>query len=67
MNLYIRESAMRKCRKKKGYTICQVAEITGISKTRISDLENGLTKPHDNEINIMTDIYKVKTNDLLGY
>lgn len=57
---------IKKAREDAGYTQTQVSQITGISQTIISNLENGNREPSLENLCILIDFYEVPAYYILG-
>lgn len=57
---------IKKARLDAGYTQNQVAELTGISQSILSNLEKGKREPSIENLGILADFYEVSIDWLLG-
>ncbi len=57
---------LRKVREERGITLTEVAERTGISKSTLSRLENGLRRPSLELLLPLAQTYRVPLDDLVG-
>jgi transcriptional regulator with XRE-family HTH domain len=58
---------LRLVRRKKGYTLDRLAEISGISKRMISHYETRAKRPSLDKINILADALNVSIDELTGH
>lgn len=56
----------KECRKQKGLSQKQVAELLGIYQSNISDWENDVSRPSYENLIDLAEIYEVSIYDLLG-
>lgn len=56
----------KECRKQKGLSQKQVAELLGIYQSNISDWENDISRPSYENLIDLAEIYEVSIYDLLG-
>jgi transcriptional regulator with XRE-family HTH domain len=70
MNMKVSDSdfghRLRATRKVRGYTLDQLAEISGISKRMISHYETQVKRPSIDKIRILADALHVSINDLIA-
>lgn len=64
-NSFFGES-LRKVRKQRGYTMEQLAEISGISKRMIGHYETQVKRPALDKIQILAKALNVSANELMG-
>lgn len=57
---------LKEFRKKRGLTQLQLAQLTGLSKQVISNLERNYTQPNSNQINLLAKTLNTTTYELLG-
>jgi transcriptional regulator with XRE-family HTH domain len=57
---------LRSVRKKKGYTLARLADISGISKRMIGHYETQVKRPSIDKIKALADALNVSINELLG-
>lgn len=57
---------LKKARINAGYTQKQVEDLTGISQTIISNMENGNREPNIENLGILIDLYEEKASYILG-
>ncbi len=51
-------------RDKKGFTLVELANLTGISKSTLDNFENGRTVPNMNQMEQIAEALDVRINDL---
>ena len=57
---------IKEIREELGLTQEQVSAETGLTRSKISDYENGKLEPNLTQLGILTEFYKIKTGWLLG-
>jgi len=57
---------LRRIRKKKGYTLAQLAEISGISKRMIGHYETQVKRPSIDKIKTLADALDLSLDELMG-
>ena len=57
---------LRRVREQRGFTLTEMAERTGISKSTLSRLENGQRKPSLELLLPLAQAYRVPLDDLVG-
>lgn len=65
-NIDIFSSRLRALREERNYSRKEIAELLGVTKTQISDLENGKTTTSMVRLVMLAEYYKVSTDYLLG-
>lgn len=65
-NIDIFSSRLRAVREGRNLSRKEVAELLGVTKTQINDLENGKTGTSMARLVILAEFYKVSTDYLLG-
>ena len=58
-------SVLKKCRKKNGFTLKKLSDISGVSSTFISDIENGRKKPSTKNAKKLADALNMDVKLLL--
>ena len=58
---------IRKIRKEKGYSILKLRELTGLSKSTISEIENDKSSPTFETLNKIAKALEIKVETLISY
>lgn len=59
------EIKLKEQRKKAGLTLRQLAEITGISKSTLNNIENGATDPHISTVVTLAKFFCCNLSELI--
>lgn len=57
---------LRTLRRRQGLTQIEAAQIVGVSRQALSNYERGLREPSLKSLIIMSDLYKVSLDELVG-